>query len=278
MSNGEKIVTANGVDLCVETFGDPKDPAIVLVHGASASMLWWPRELCDLLAAGGRYVVRFDNRDTGRSVSYPVGRPGYALPDMAEDVIGIMDALGIARAHLVGRSMAGGIVVVAAANHPDRVASLTLANTTTGEPGLSPMSADFIAFTSGAGPDPSDTDALVDYIVGINRVYSGPSPYFEEDQTRRLAVEDVQRTVDIPPTLVNHFVIDTGGRPDFGKLALPTLVVHGSKDPVFPLDHGEALRDAIPGAELLVLEKAGHELPHALWDVIVPALLAISAP
>src|SRR5258707_1187351 len=114
MANGEVLLEANGVELCVETFGDAADPAVLLVHGASASMMWWEEELCRRIAAGGRYVVRFDNRDTGRSVSYPAGRPGYAMRDMAGDAVGILDALGIGRAHLVGRSMAGGIVTVAA--------------------------------------------------------------------------------------------------------------------------------------------------------------------
>src|SRR5512132_1955600 len=102
MSNGEHIIQANGVDLCVESFGHLADPAILLIHGASASMLWWEEELCEQIAEAGRYVIRFDNRDTGRSVSYPPGQPGYSLNDMMRDAIGILDTLAIDRAHIVG--------------------------------------------------------------------------------------------------------------------------------------------------------------------------------
>jgi pimeloyl-ACP methyl ester carboxylesterase len=107
MTGGERIIEANGVPLCVETTGDPGDPAVLLIHGASASLLWWDRELCERIAGGGRFVIRYDSRDTGRSVSYPPGRPGYRLTDLADDAIGILDALGVHRAHLVGRSMGG---------------------------------------------------------------------------------------------------------------------------------------------------------------------------
>src|SRR6266508_2909 len=170
MSNGETIVAANGVDLCVETFGDAADPAILLVHGACASMLWWEEELCEQIAAGGRYVSRFDNRDTGRSVSYPPGRPEYSLMDMADDAVGLLDALGIDWAHLVGCSMAGGIVALAALHHAARVASLTLISTTPGGADLPPMSEEFIRYTGSGGPDPSDTAAVVEFIVGLMEV------------------------------------------------------------------------------------------------------------
>ena len=275
MANGERIVRANGVDLCVETFGSSTDPAILLIHGASASMLWWEEELCERLAAAGRYVIRYDNRDTGRSVSYPPGRPEYALRDMPDDALGVLDALGVERAHVVGRSMGGAIAMLAARNAPDRVLTLTLVSTSPGLPGLSPMSPEFIAYVSTGGPDVADPGSVVDFVVGLNRVYSGPSPYFDEAHIRDLTVRDVERTLNVPATLANHFAIDTSGEPiDFGALAVPTLVVHGSQDPAFPLDHGQYLAAAIPGAELLVLEKAGHELPSGLWDVFVAALVA----
>ena len=274
MSNGEKIVTANGVDLCVETFGDAADPAVLLVHGASASMLWWEEELCARIAAGGRYVIRFDNRDTGRSVSYPPGRPRYSLRDMSDDAVGVLDALGIGRAHLVGRSMAGAIVTLAALDHAERVASLTLVTTTPGGQGLPPMSEEFLSYVGSDSPDPSDPAAVVEHIVGLMKAYSGGSPYDDEAATRALAERDVARTRDIASCLTNHFLIDVDAptAAELGDIHIPTLVVHGERDPVFPLAHGQALRNAVPGAELLVMDKAGHELPPPLWDVFVPAL------
>src|SRR5258705_9886487 len=210
MSNGEVLLRANGVSLCVETFGAAGDPAILLVHGASASMLWWEEELCARIAAGGRYVIRFDNRDTGRSVSYPPGRPGYAMRDLAGDAVGILDALGIRRAHLVGRSMAGGIVTVAAWCHPARVASLTLISTTPGGPGLPPMLPAFVDYVGRGTPDPDDHAAVTGYVVGLMEVYCGGAP-FDEPATRSLVARDIERTADIAACLVNHFVIDYGG-------------------------------------------------------------------
>jgi pimeloyl-ACP methyl ester carboxylesterase len=123
---GDRMVKANGVELCVETFGDPGDPAVLLISGATGSMDWWEDEFCHRLACGERYVIRYDHRDTGRSASYPAGAPGYTGTDLVTDAVGLLDTLGVARAHLVGVSMGGGIAQQAALDHPDRVASLTL--------------------------------------------------------------------------------------------------------------------------------------------------------
>lgn len=279
MSHDERLLTANGVPLCVQTFGDPTDPTVLLIHGASASMLWWEEQLCTRIADGGRHVVRFDNRDTGRSVSYPAGRPGYDLADMADDALGILDALGIERAHLVGRSMAGAIAVRAALRRPARVASLTLVSTSPGGTGLPPMSDEFLGYVGAGDPDPADPAAVIEFVTGLMRVYAGGSPYYDDAATRTLVERDVARTNDIGACLTNPFVIDMG-RPDprmLTAIEAPTLVVHGERDPVFPLAHGEALRDRIPGARLLTLPEAGHELPAPLWDLVVPALLGHTA-
>ena len=249
----------------------------MLVHGVSASMLWWEEALCERIAASGRYVIRFDNRDTGRSVSYPPGRPEYSLRDMADDAVGILDALGIGSAHLVGRSMAGAIVALAAMDHPHRVASLTLVSTTSGDAHLPPMSEEVIRFSSSPGPDPSDPAAVVSFIVGLMKVYAGGSPYYDEDAVRALAERDVLRTLNIAACLTNHFVIDVNAPVRLSEIEAPGLVVHGERDPVFPLGHGQALQQKLPRAELLILEKAGHELPPALWDVFVPALVRHTA-
>jgi pimeloyl-ACP methyl ester carboxylesterase len=128
----EKMVQVNGVDLCVETFGDPADPPVLLIAGMGSSMDGWPAEFCAELAAAGRFVIRYDHRDTGRSVSYPTGRPGYTGGDLRADTLGILDVFGIARAHLVGISMGGGMSQVLGIEHPDRVASLTLVCTSSG--------------------------------------------------------------------------------------------------------------------------------------------------
>jgi pimeloyl-ACP methyl ester carboxylesterase len=198
VTGGERIVEANGVPLCVATHGDPADPAILLIHGACASLLWWDTELCDRLAAGRRFVIRYDRRDTGRSVSYPAGRPGYALADLADDAIGILDACRIDRAHLVGRSMGGGVALIAAADRPDRVRSLTFLGSTTGEADLPPMPAQFLVAT-GEPPDPGDRPGVVRYVVDLMRAYAGSSPYFPEQLVQALAERDVPGRPTWPP-------------------------------------------------------------------------------
>jgi len=270
LSNGEKLVGISDVDLCVETFGKPANPAVLLVDGAAASMLWWEAELCEQIAGGDRFVIRYDNRDTGRSTSYPPGRPGYAYTDLAGDALGILDALNVERAHVVCRSMAGGIGLILGVEHPGRVASLTLVSTSTGEDGLPPSSVEFTP----ADPDPTDSAAVVDFVVASTKAYSGGSPYFDEAAMRALVEQDVARTRNIASTLTNHYAMTFDGPShSYGDIKVPTLVVHGDHDPAFPLPHGHALRDAIPGARLLILQGAGHDLPRPLWDVFVPALL-----
>jgi pimeloyl-ACP methyl ester carboxylesterase len=264
---------ANGVELCVETFGDPAAPAVLLIHGACASMLWWETELCAAIAAAGRFVIRYDNRDTGLSVSYPPGEPGYALSDLVLDAVGILDALGVDRAHVVGRSMSGAIALALGVDHADRVLSLTFVATTTGDSALPPMTQAFLE--ASAQEAPSD----VETIVSVLRAYAGTSPFFDESTVRALAVQDVARTVNVASAMTNHFRIEfdapRGG--GFGDISVPALVVHGSLDPVYPLPHGEALRDAIPGASLLVLDSVGHDLPRPVWPVFVAALVEHTA-
>jgi pimeloyl-ACP methyl ester carboxylesterase len=272
---GEQMVIANDVDLCAETFGSMADPSILLVHGACASMLWWEDDLCRAIAAGGRHVIRFDNRDTGRSQTYPPGEPGYSLRDLTADAIGILDAFGVSRAHLVGRSMAGSTVAMAALDHPERVASLTFVTATPGDPDLSPMSQGFIEATADT-PDFDDAQAVIHFLVELMRAYTGGARPFDERHFRALAKNDVERTRDIASAMTNHFLIDfdsprSGGLSD---ICTPTLVVHGDHDPVWPLDHGRALHQQIPGSEMLILRGVGHELPARVWPEFVAALLS----
>jgi pimeloyl-ACP methyl ester carboxylesterase len=259
----ERMIKANGVDLCIETFGDPADPAILLIHGACASMLWWESELCAAIAARGRFVIRYDQRDTGRSVSYPPGQPGYAASDLARDAVGILDVLGVERAHVVGRSMGGGIALAVGLDHADRVTALTFVTTSPGGDDLPPAALPYVE----PGAD------VVENLVADLRAYAGGSPHFDEPAMRSLAEQDVARTTNLA-SVTNHFHLDfdapaTGG---FADVRVPTLVVHGDLDPAFPLPHGEALRDAIPGARLLVLEATGHEVPRFHWSTFVDHL------
>jgi pimeloyl-ACP methyl ester carboxylesterase len=281
----EEIVQANGVDLCVESFGDPDDPAILLIMGSSASMDWWEDEFCERLAAGPRFVIRYDQRDTGRSVSYEPGAPRYAFEDLVADAVGLLDTFSLASAHLVAISMGGAIAQLVALDHPDRVASLTLISTGPASPGpddpdLPTMSEETVArFAEAPEPDWSDRAAVIDHTVHLARVSAGSVPPFDEAAFRDLAGRVFDRTVNIASTMKNHNAIDGGDRwrNRLGELSMPTLVVHGTEDPVVPYGNGIALANEIPGAELLTLEGTGHELPRAVWDVVVPAILEHTA-
>ncbi|SDX20980.1 Pimeloyl-ACP methyl ester carboxylesterase [Amycolatopsis xylanica] len=275
----ERIVHANGVELCVETFGAPGDPAILLLAGMSSSMLVWEDEFCARLAADRRYVIRFDYRDTGRSVGYPPGAPGYGGLDLAADALALLDELGVFKAHFVGISMGGGLAQLVAADHPERVASLTLISTTTSaEYGddLPPMTEELLDyFMNAPTPDWSSRESIVDYWVELDRRLAGS--HARDDAALRARVERMfERTANYESSMTNHNVMDktSGAKRDISAITAPTLVLHGTEDPLFPLEHGIYLAGKIPGAELVMLDKVGHELPRTAWDVAVPAILA----
>ena len=271
----------NGVDLRVETFGSPTAAAILLVMGAGASMDWWHDDFCARLAAGPRYVIRYDHRDTGESTSYPPGEPGYTGDDLVADAAALLAVLGVRRAHVVGQSMGGALVQLMALDHPERVASLTLVATSPAgpEPDLPPMSDEAsAAFAAIAEPDWSDRAAVIEYLTEQWRATSSRSRPFDEQGTRALSARVVDRTTNMESSTKNAYAAEGSDRwrERLGGLDVPTLVVHGTEDPVFPLGHGEALAREIPGAELLILEGGGHELARRDWDVVVPAILRIS--
>jgi pimeloyl-ACP methyl ester carboxylesterase len=274
------LVHANGVGLCIQTFGEQTDPAVLLVMGAGASMDCWEDDFCGRLAAGARYVVRYDHRDTGQSTSYPPGAPGYTGDDLVADPIALLDVLGVGTAHVVGMSMGGALAQVMALDHGERVASLTLIATSPAGPGdddLPPMTdAGRAAFEAMEEPDWSDRTAAIDYLTELSRALASPAHPFDEDAVRALFARAVDRTTNVESSMKNHYAAEGTARwrERLPELDVPTLVIHGSEDPVFPLGHGEALAHEIPGAELLVLEGMGHELPRRDWDVVVPAILA----
>lgn len=278
---GPRIVQANGVDLCIESFGDPAHPTILLVHGVGSCMLSWDDELCARLAEGRRFVVRYDLRDAGRSVTYEPGAPPYTVRDVVADTAALIDALGVTRVHFVGMSGGAAIGQLLALDHPDRIASLTLASSTPGIPGeergdLPGATAELQAFFTNAPPLPdwSDRAAVVDYLVEVERPFAAE---FDEAAARELAERVFDHSTSLESTLTNAFMVEVGEpwRARLGEIEVPTLVVHGTQDPQFPYAHAVALADEIPGAELLPLERTGHEyFPRHTWDVVVPAILA----
>ncbi len=278
----ELILNVNGVQICAETFGERRDPALLLIMGSAASMDWWEVELCEQIAAGGRFVIRYDHRDTGRSASYPPGEPGYTGGDLVRDALGVLDVLGVESAGLAGMSMGGALAQVIALDHPDRVASLALISTSfvdRDRSDLPSMSAEAAARLPVGKPDWTDRGAVIDYLVELQRACASESAPFDEEAVRIAATRMFDRTTDIEAALTNHDLIDPADPPHrrLEELAIPTVVIHGRDDPMFPFEHGRALAETIPSAELLALDGVGHELPRRSWGLVVPAILAGSS-
>ena len=272
----ERIVEANGAELCTESFGNPADPPLLLIMGVGASMLWWEDGFCRLLADGGRYVIRYDHRDTGRSTTYERGRPGYTGADLVADAVGVLDAHALPVAHVVGVSAGGALAQRLALDHPGRVSSLVLISTSPALPGerqLPPPTEDFVRFVSTAAVDWSDAESVIEYFVAYARVVAGGQRPFDEASTRRLVRRDVERARDFA-AVQNHDVLPEGPAPSapLSSITTPTLVLHGTADPMFPIAHAEALVEEIPGATLLPLQGAGHGVDRADWEGIAGPL------
>jgi pimeloyl-ACP methyl ester carboxylesterase len=278
----QRMIEANGVELCTESFGRPADPAILLIMGIGGSMLWWEEGFCRLLADGGRFVIRYDHRDTGRSVTYEPGRPEYTGSDLNADAVGVLDAHGVAAAHVVGVPAGGAFIPLLALDYPDRVLSLVLISTspaTPGERGLPPATERYQRFVTSATVDWSDERSVIEYLVDYARVLAGSARPFDEAAIQELVRRDVERAHNIAAS-ENHGLAAEGKRPrePLSTIAVPTLVIHGTEDPMFPLEHGEALAREIPGARLLTLEEAGHGVERADWETIARAILAHTVP
>jgi pimeloyl-ACP methyl ester carboxylesterase len=274
----EKVVASGDAEICTEAFGEPDDPPLLMIMGAMASMLWWPDGFCAALARAGRFVIRYDNRDTGRSTAYEPGAPPYRSEDLVDDAAAVLDGYGINRAHLVGMSMGGAIAQLVALEHPARVASVTAISTSSVDganpdlPGADPEYLEHAAAFEEL--DWSDTQALGELLVRDARQLAGSRHRFDEAAARELVRRDLGRTIN-PQSLVNHGILSGGeGRNDgLGELDVPFLVIHGTDDPVLPYAHGVALANAVPGARLVTIEGGGHELHERDRDQILDAIL-----
>lgn len=273
-----RIVETRGLSLATQSFGNPADPAVLLVMGATASMLDWPEALCAGLAAQGLHVIRYDHRDTGLSTTFPPGTAAYAVEDLRDDLIAVLDGLGIARAHVAGMSLGGYLAQMAAVSHPGRIASLVLvASEPLGWDGapLPHMSEAVMAhFGALATLDWADTAAVRAFMLGLAALCAGSGAAFDAAAAGRQIDAVLARSPAIASAF-NHAAMT--GRDDwtgaFRKIGQPVLVLHGSDDPVLPVENGKALAAGIPDARLSVLAGVGHELP----DRVLPQVVALIA-
>jgi pimeloyl-ACP methyl ester carboxylesterase len=274
-------ITVNGVELCVQTFGDPADPPVLLI---GVTMLSWPDQLCAALAE--RYVVRYDLRDAGQSTFVDPDAPGYDLRDLVTDASELMVALDLGRAHVIGMGVGGFIAQLLALDHPDQVASLTLVSTRPVAPG--PVDPDLPDHAPGVmqqlfgrpKPDWTDRASVVSYMTGSARLLSGSRGFDEQDaQAAAGSVFDragrtatAQRASHLG-TMFAAIDCQPRWRERLGEITAPTLVVHGDEDPFFPHGNGVALAAEIPGATLLTLGGIGQGVPRVTWPAVVDAVL-----
>lgn len=287
----EQFAPANGIELCYQEIGDPDGEPLLLVMGLATQMIAWSDEFCELLAGRGFRVVRFDNRDIGRSTRMEaggvpskldmfVGRRGnapYLLRDMAADTFGLMDHLGIDSAHLVGASMGGMIVQSAAIEQPRRVRSIVSIMSTTGSRLVGHPS--FRTYGLLLGRPPRQREAAIERVVGTFRLIGSPGYPFEEERIRELAGRSFDRghsAAGIARQL--HAITASGDRtPALRKLELPALVIHGKNDLLVNPSGGRATAKAIPGARLKLVDGMGHDLPRALWPEFSEEIAANAA-
>jgi pimeloyl-ACP methyl ester carboxylesterase len=287
-STGKRMIRIGDVELCVEPFGSPGHPAVLLIAGTSNPMDAYDAGFCSLLAEGGRYVIRYDSRDTGESTSCPAGRPDYGFDDMVADAIGILDGLDVGPVHVAGGSLGGAVARAIALEQPERVRSLILMSSTPLAPGdprdpaLPPPTPEFRAFAGEERPelDWSDRRAYAENYVLWDRHCAAPR-YFDEEESRAYAGQVFDRSRDIHAASVNHSSADPGTTPvrsRHAEITAPVLVIHGTEDPILPYRHAEVLTDELPNARLLALPGVGHQnLPRALWPTVVTAILEHTA-
>jgi len=279
---------ANGIEIEYETFGDPSKPAILLVMGLGIQMLGWQEAFCQMLVDRGYFVIRFDNRDVGLSSKIEDGpepnvmqlmagdysSASYVLSDMANDAVGLLDALDIEKAHVVGVSMGGMIAQTMAIEHPGRVLSLTSIMSTTGNQAVGQPRPDVLMAL--VTPAPDDRDGFVDFQAKMFKLIGSPEYPLDEDILRELIGRSYDR-MHYPAGFMRQLtgVLASGDRTAaLASVNVPTTVIHGEADPLIAISGGEATAAAIPGAKLVRVPGMGHDLPPLLWQRFVDEIVA----
>jgi pimeloyl-ACP methyl ester carboxylesterase len=276
-------VQANGIDIEYESFGRERDPLTLMIMGMAAQLIFWPDSLCEGLAAKGFRVVRFDNRDIGKSThldGHPAPDPRavvaevaagkepdvpYRLSDMAADAVGLLDALGVERAHVAGSSMGGMIAQMVAINYPERTKSLVSMNSTTGRPGLPDGNPKAIAVLM-TPPRSSSREDLIETSILVQRTLLGPGFRVSEVDLRANAERRTDRGPYDPAGIARQIAAVVAGPPRSELLKTvrrPALVIHGDADPLFPVAAAKDTAESIPGAQLVVVPGLGHSWPES---------------
>jgi pimeloyl-ACP methyl ester carboxylesterase len=285
-------VQANGIELAYETFGDPSDPPVVLVMGLGTQMLAWPDSLCTGLADAGRFVIRYDNRDVGLSthldelpspspqdVLLRRRRPAYHVRDMAEDLYGLLDALGLPQAHIVGASMGGFIAQEFALAHPEKVLSLSLIMTSTGSRRVGQAQMRIAPRLLGRRGRMTREEAI-EAAVETFRTIGSRRPLFDEEHLRDVAARSYDRSHDARGYLrqLGACIAQPNRTKPLTQLRIPTLVMHGLHDPLVAVSGGLALARLIRGARFVGFSGMGHDLPPSLWPQFTRELIQITSP
>lgn len=287
------LTRVNGIDLAWDGFGDVADETILLMSGLGTQMIRWTQGFCAALAARGYRVIRFDNRDAGLSTHLSAATPPdfgalaadlmagrqpdvpYRLDDMAADAIALLDALGIARAHVVGRSMGGMIAQIMASEHPERVLSLTSIMSSTGNPALPQATPDVLAMMMRPAPDPaSDPEGFLAVRLAFARRIAGTAYPFDEAGHRVLLLEEARRSYDPAGAARQVAAMAVAGdrRTRLATITASALVIHGADDPLILPACGQDTANAIPGAVYMPIEGMGHDLPPELDPAIIEAI------
>ncbi len=273
------LAHTNGIQIEYETFGRPSRPVLLLIAGLSGQLIHWPEAFCEAVSERGYRVIRFDNRDTGLSTKFDEAAvpdipktlralvsgeevtPCYSLEDMADDAVGLLDALDIQRAHVCGVSMGGMIAQTMALKAPSRLLSLISIYSTTGNPELPPPTDEVMELLN--APPPADRDAYIEQAMAEYRILSGSGLPFDEDFHRKIITRAARRSF-YPQGVARQIVTlltQPNRKPDLSSVSTPTLIIHGDEDPLYPIEAGKDAADAIPGAAFLAIKGMGHDLP-----------------
>ncbi|MBO0959652.1 alpha/beta hydrolase [Neobacillus sp. MM2021_6] len=275
----ENLVKINGIDICTESFGNSANPAVLLIMGAMCSMVYWDDEFCQQLANRGHFVIRYDNRDVGRSTTYDPGTSNYTVVDMANDAVGVLDAYQIEQAHFVGMSLGGMIAQVVAVSYPRRVLTMTLMSSSlfgsdNNNRNLPPMDEKILAYHANAGTlDWSDKKAVANYLVAGSKILCGSSHTFDEKRAFRQVTMEINRANNLL-SMFNHSLLkgDDFYEDKIKEINIPSLVIHGTEDTILPFEHALALVDEIPNSLLVSLKGTGHETHSDDWKTIINAI------